>query len=73
MKKYVLDERPTLVVDCSRESSQAMRALVDANVHFTTAESDEKDGPVLITDRQTFRGLERIRQYVEEYKVRKVG
>jgi len=59
--------QPLLLVDESRESSEAMMELLDSGVSFRPVPAESR-GPVLFTSTRTFRGLEGVERYLAESK-----
>jgi hypothetical protein len=54
-----------LLTDDSSETSQAMVKLTSAKVRFVPMPVEGR-GPILLSKRRTFRGLEGIQRYLDE-------
>jgi len=58
---------PILLTDVTSESSTAVAMFMEANVPHEAMrnEQDDAGGPILITSTMTYRGLERIKQFIQ--------
>jgi hypothetical protein len=61
------EPNPLLLVDGSKESSDAMMDLIEAKLAFTPVPADGQ-GPVLFTHERTFRGKNGIERYIVKIK-----
>ena len=59
---------PVLLTDLMPESSTAVAMFMEANVTHEVMrnEQDDAEGPILFTSTMTYRGLERIKQFIQD-------